>query len=208
MFDFRNKKNEEIYYKIIADIILSYDINTKGNPHGFRTVTQMIANKICEGLLLFDYVAAFPTTCQIVQRNMEKAIEHLENDLGHVVYRKIQDKVISEDGKTTGGKFVEYITTDANYEDAPIAEKNRLAKRLSKNLNAVTKKLTRIKENPEIFILNTVKRVAYENNKKEETKVLTKEEEQVLLDEQEVYLLKEHQLLKRRKKSEEEEKIE
>lgn len=172
------KKNKKIFYKIIAEQILkTRTFDVKDNIYRFKKVYELIARDMCDDLFLADFVSVFHDTCKMVRRNLNHAISYLEDERGYPIYRMLENKKKSDKGDITGGKFLEYLTLEPGYRDAPVAEIDRITNLLNKSINSTTRnlKIKSPKTDPNVFILNTIKKIA--NEKEKETKIITHEEE-------------------------------
>lgn len=141
-------KEERPWFKRIADLILeckTFDVST--NTDGLKTVSQMIAKKMCDELSFGQVV--FNNEGQgildMVKKNLPHAITYLTDDLKIPVYRRLEARyeITTENGnnKKGGGKFVEYITIDADYRDAREATIERIGDLMRRSLGASKRNL-------------------------------------------------------------------
>jgi hypothetical protein len=133
---------KETWFKRIADLIQeerTFDVSR--NEDGLKTVSQMIAKKMCDGLSWAQAVQEYPQNCNMVKKNLGNAILYLQEDLKIPVYRLLERKGLSEEGDTKGGKFVEFLTIDRDYRDALTAERERIELLLAKNISSTIRNL-------------------------------------------------------------------
>lgn len=102
--------------KIAAAIIEGRTFDITEDQDGFTTYTEMIAKKMCDGLSFAEAIKAHPYFHGMVKKNINHAIDYIQNELNIPVYRS----------KSSGGKFIEYLTIDKEYRDAKNDEINRI----------------------------------------------------------------------------------
>lgn len=178
------------WYKRIAGLIMedkTFDVSQ--NEDGLKTVSQMIAKRMCDGLSWAQAVEAYPHYCNMVKKNLGHAILYLQEDLKIIVYRLLERKELSEDGKdiVKGGKFVEFLTIDVTYKNAKAAEMERIEILLGRSVSSTAKnlKLVAPKKDPAGFINKVtdkeIKKIIEENKTTEEetTEEETTEEKKI-----------------------------